>query len=135
MNTFYLIGSVAGIALLVGLNMLLFGRRIAALDRDAVVETLANDRPGFRVGRHTIAEGAHTALVENDADGALYLVAARGDRIASRRLSRGSLRKLDRNGKSIALRLSDFTFPKTSLAFADENAAQEWEARLKQAVA
>jgi hypothetical protein len=135
MNAFYLIGSVAGIALLVGLNMLLFGRQIAALDRDAVVETLANDRPGFRIGRHTIAEGAQTALVENDADGALYLVAARGDRIASRRLARGSVRKLDRDGKSIALRLSDFTFPKASLAFADENAAQEWETRLKAMVA
>jgi hypothetical protein len=135
MNAIYLIGSVAGILLLVGLNILLFGRRIAALDADAVVATLANETPGFRAGRHTIAEGAHTALVENAADGALYLVASRGSRIASRRLSRGSLRGLNRDGKSIALRLSDFTFPKASLAFADENTAQEWEARLKQMVA
>jgi hypothetical protein len=135
MNALYLVGSIVGIALLVGLNMFLFGRRVAALDEDAVVETLANDTPGFRPGRHTIAQGTHTALVENDADGTIYLVAARGDRIASRRLSRGSLKSLARNGANIALRLSDFTFPKASLAFADENAAQEWEARLKQMVA
>jgi hypothetical protein len=135
MNALYLIGSIAGIALLVGLNVLLFGRQIAALDKDAVVETLANDMPGFRAGRHTIAEGTHTALVENDADGSLYLVAARGDRIASRRLARGSLRALDRDGKTIALRLSDFTFPKASLAFANENEAREWEGRLKRMVA
>jgi hypothetical protein len=135
MNALYLIISVGGIALLVGLNILLFGRRIAALDADAVVATLANETPGFRAGRHIIAEGAHTALVENDADGSLYLVASRGSRIASRKLSRGAVRGLIRDGKSIALRLSDFTFPKASLAFADEQAAQEWEARLKQVVA
>jgi hypothetical protein len=131
MNALYLIGSVVGIALLVGLNIALFGRRIAALDQDAVVESLANDNPGFRVGRHTIAEGSHTALVENGADGALYLVAARGSRIASRKLSRGAVRGVDRDGKSIALRLSDFTLPKAQLTFADEHAAQDWETRLK----
>jgi hypothetical protein len=135
MNLLYLIGSIVGIAVLVGLNALLFGRRIAALDEDAVVEALANEQPGFHAGRHTIAQGMHTALVENDADGALYLVAARGDRIASRRLARGSLRGLTRNGNDIALRLSDFTFPKASLAFADEDAAREWETRLKPMVA
>ncbi len=135
MNVLYLIGSVAGIALLVGLNVLLFGRRIAALDADAVTDSLASDVPGFRAGRHTIADGAHTALIENSADGALYLVAARGSRIASRKLSRGGVRSVARDGKSIALRLSDFTLPKAQLAFADEHAAQEWEARLKQMVA
>jgi hypothetical protein len=135
MNALYLLGSVGGIAVLVGLNVLLFGRRIAALDEEAVMETLANEQPGFRAGRRTIAQGAHTALIENDADGALYLVAARGDRIASRRLAHGSLRGLTRSGNDIALRLSDFTFSKASLAFADEDAAREWEARLKPMVA
>jgi hypothetical protein len=135
MNVLYLIGSVAGIALLVGLNVLLFGRQIAALDADAVTDSLASDVPGFRAGRHTIAEGSHTAWVENGVDGALYLVAARGSRIASRKLSRGAVRGLDRDGKAITLRLSDFTFPQASLAFANENEAREWEARLKATVA
>jgi hypothetical protein len=135
MNALYLIGSVAGIALLVGLNVFLFGRRIAALDQDAVTDSLANDVPGFRAGRHTIAQGSHTALIENDADCALYLVTARGARIASRKLSRGAVRGVDRDGKSIALRLPDFTFPKASLAFANENDAREWETRLKALVA
>jgi hypothetical protein len=135
MNVLYLLGSVAGIALLVGLNLLLFGRRIAALDADAVADSLANDVPGFRAGRHTIAEGSHTALIENDTDGTLYLVAARGSRIASRKLSHGAVRGLDRDGNAIALRLSDFTFPKASLAFANENEAREWETRLKAMVA
>ena len=135
MNVLYLIGSVVGIALLVGLNIALFGRRIAALDQDAVMDSLANDVPGFRAGRHTIAQGAQTALIENDTDGTLYLVAARGGRIASRRLSRGAVRTLNRDGNAIVLRLSDFTFPKASLAFADENDAREWETRLKQMVA
>lgn len=135
MNALYLLISVGGIALLVGLNILLFGRSIAALDQDAVVASLANDVPGFRAGRHTIAEGSHTALVENDMDGTLYLVAARGSRIASRKLSRGAVRGGDRAGKSIALRLADFTLPKAKLAFADEAAAQDWESRLKAMVA
>jgi hypothetical protein len=135
MNALYVVISVGGIALLIGLNILLFGRRIAALDQDAVVESLANDVPGFRAGRHTIAEGVHTALVENSADGTLYLVAARGSRIASRKLARGAVRGVNRDGKSIALRLSDFTLPKAQLTFADEGAAQEWETRLKQMVA
>ncbi len=131
MNLLYLLGSVAGIALLVGLNMVLFGRRTAALDLVALQQNLALDNPGFRAGAAVVAGDA--ALIENHADGALYLVRAGGDKFVTRKLSRGSLRTLKRDGARLDLRFADFTFPRARLAFADEAAASDWEARLVRA--
>jgi hypothetical protein len=127
----YLIGSVAGIALMVGLNVLLFGRGTGALDLRALESRLALDHPGFRAGESAVSADARAALMENRADGALYLARAGGDKFVTRRLSRGSLRALRRDGAGLDLRFADFTFPRAKLAFADESQASDWEARLK----
>ncbi|HEX3674925.1 MAG TPA: hypothetical protein VHU87_11685 [Rhizomicrobium sp.] len=131
MDPLYLIGSVAGIAVLVGLNVLLFGRCTGALDLAALGRALALDQPGFRAGDGVVAGDA--ALVENAADGALYLVRAGGDKFVTRKLSRGSVRGLSRDGSRLDLRFADFTFPRARLAFADEASAADWQARLSRA--
>ncbi|HEY2071000.1 MAG TPA: hypothetical protein VGG48_15700 [Rhizomicrobium sp.] len=129
MNLFYFIGSVAGIAVLVGLNVLLFGRRTSALDLAALERRLALDHPGFRAGDGVVAGGA--ALIEDRADGGLYLVRAGGAYPVARKLSHGSVRRLVRNGSRLDLRFADFTFPCARLAFASEVEAGDWEVRLK----
>ena len=127
----YLIGSVAGIGLMVGLNVLLFGRGTGALDLRALESRLALDHPGFRAGESALSADAHAALMENRNDGALYLARAGGDKFVTRRLSRGALRKLSREGARLDLRFADFTFTRARLAFATESEAGDWEARLK----
>jgi hypothetical protein len=130
----YLIGSVAGIALLVGFNVLLFGRGTGVLDLRALESRLALDHPGFRAGAGALSVDARAALLEDRADGALYLARAGGDKFVTRRLSRGSLRKLSRDGARLDLRFADFTFPRAKLTFADESQTSDWEARLKRVV-
>jgi hypothetical protein len=133
MDPLYLIGSVAGIAVLVGLNMLLFGRRTAALDLAGLEQTLALEYPGFRAGMRVLAADAQTALLENAADGSLHLVRAGGDKFVARKLARGSVRELSRDGARLDLRFADFTFPCAHLAFADDATAADWQARLSRA--
>ncbi|HEY1631111.1 MAG TPA: hypothetical protein VGF56_07330 [Rhizomicrobium sp.] len=123
----YLAGSVIGIALMVGLNLLLFGRGVRALDPAALAERLALDHPGFRAGASVVAGDA--ALIENLADGAVWLVRAGGDKFVTRRVV--GLKRLSRAGTSLDLRFADFTFPRARLCFADEATARSWEARLR----
>jgi len=123
----YLAGSLTGIALMVGLNVLLFGRKARALDTGALAARLALDHPGFRAGDSVVAGDA--ALIENREDGAVWLVRAGGDKFVTRKLER--VKRLSRAGNALDLRFADFTFPKARLSFADEATAQAWEARLR----
>ena len=136
MNIWYFAGSLAGIALIVALNLALFGRarlRIASLPD--VAAKLAAEVPGFRAGDGVVASDGATALIEDAASGAIYLIEALGDRLVTRKLGRGSLRALNDDGSSLSLTLADFTFTKAKLAFADATARRTWEARLKEALA
>jgi hypothetical protein len=134
MNLLYLLGSVLGIALLVGLNVALFGRHAGGLDLAALADRLALDHPGFRAGAGALSADARAALIENRGDGVLYLACAGGDKFVTRRLARGSLRALRRDGARLDIRFADFTFPHTSVAFGDETDARDWEARLTRMV-
>jgi hypothetical protein len=131
MDALYLIGSVAGIALMVGLNIALFGRGTCALDLGSLENRLALDHPGFRAGAGALSADARAVLLENRSDGAFYLARAGGDKFVTRKLVRGSLRALRRDGAHLDLRFADFTFPRARLAFATESEADEWEARLR----
>ena len=133
MDLLYLLGSVGGIALLVGLNVLLFGHHPGALDLAVLERRLALDHPGFRAGAGVMSADARAGLMLNDADGALYLARVGGDKLVTRKLVRGSVRALRRNGASLDLRFADFTFPKARLAFADDGEAGDWEARIRRA--
>jgi hypothetical protein len=125
----YLLGSLAGVAAMVALCALLFGRDVARIDAQTAEDVLRADIPGFRAGAVALSVDAGAALVEDAHDGAAYLVIARGRGLVTRKLSRGFLRNAKRDGVALDLRLSDFTFPKARLVFAQEAAALEWETR------
>ncbi len=125
----YLLGSLAGVAALVGFCALLFGRDTARVDAPAAEAALRADIPGFRAGAVALSADGEAALVEDAHDGASYLVIARGRGLVTRKLSRGFVRDARRDGAALNLRLSDFTFPKARLVFAQEAAALEWESR------
>ncbi|MGH6870016.1 MAG: hypothetical protein ACREHE_00790 [Rhizomicrobium sp.] len=127
----YLLGSVGGIVLMVGLNVALFARRTAALDPDSLEARLALDYPGFRAGAAVMAGEA--ALIENAVDGALYLARAGGGTYVTRRISGNGIRRISRDGPALELRFSDFTFPRARLSFADSAEAAAWEERLRRA--
>ncbi|HXM00924.1 MAG TPA: hypothetical protein VN932_13425, partial [Rhizomicrobium sp.] len=123
MNLLYLLGSVGGIAVLVGLNVLLFGHRAGALDMAALESRLVLDHPGFRAGAAALSADARAGLMQNEADGSLYLARIGGDKLVTRKLARGGLRALRRDGASLDLRFADVTFPRAWLAFTDAGEA------------
>ena len=128
----YLAGSLAGIALLVGLNHLLFGRaRLNVGGKDAVAARLAREIPGFRAGRCLIGADGRAALIENAANRSVLLVEALGDDVVTRKLTRDLVASVGRLGAQLSLELADFTFPRATIHAGSENQAREWEARLK----
>jgi hypothetical protein len=126
----YLLGSLAGVAAMVGLCVLLFGRGIATLDAATAEARLKDDVPGFRAGSFALSEDGRAALVEDLRSRAIYFIAVRGDSYVTRQIARGYLKQSVRNGAALNLRFTDFTFPKAAMSFADENAAREWETRI-----
>jgi hypothetical protein len=126
----YLAGSLAGVAALVALSAWLFGVKLKAIDPDAVETLLKAERPGFRLGRVSIAVDGRSALVEDGHDGAIFIVVRQGDGLAPRRLDRPFLRRASQAGSALSLRFSDFTFPSARIDFADPAQARDWAARL-----
>ncbi len=132
MNLLYLAGSLIGVAMIVGLNLVLFGRAKPALGNlQKFGALIAADMPGFRAGSGIVGDDGATALVTDSTDGTIFLIKALGDRLVTRRLSRGVLRGVSANGSTLSLRLKDFTLPKARIVLDSEAAAQDWEARLK----
>jgi hypothetical protein len=129
----YLAASLAGVAAMVGLCVLLFGRGVATITAESAEARLRDDIPGFRAGAVAISSDSHAALVEDARDRSLHLVIARGSGLVLRTLSRDMVRKATRNGSTLDLRLADFTFSKARVAFAEEQSASDWEARLSHA--
>ena len=80
----YLVASLGGVGLLVGLSVALFGRAATTIDMSALVARLACEWPGFRAGERARAVAGDAALVENASDGSLHLAVARGDAIVTR---------------------------------------------------
>jgi len=131
MDVPYLLASLLGVGLLVGLNVFLMRGRRASLDATILSQCLGAEVPGFRPGASQIA-GNGAALCENAADGSIYLAVVRGDAIVTRKLSRGI--RLQRNGATLTFVFSDFTFPRALVAFGDERVAAEWGARIARAI-
>jgi hypothetical protein len=130
-QVYYLIASLAGIAAMVGLCAFLFGRDVVKLDTRSAAARLAWDVPGFRLGHSALSADQRSAVLENANDGSLWLVAARGSDFVTRRLARKDM--TGREGAALALRFSDFTFPRAVIAFHDETVARDWESRMSQA--
>jgi hypothetical protein len=134
MNLVYLVGSLIGVALIVGLNVALFGRAKPVLGNlQDLGARIAADIPGFRAGRGVVGNDGATALIEDEKGATIFLIRAFGNRIVTRKLSRGVLRQVVTDGSALSLQLKDFTFPKARIVLNDHDAARAWEARLKQA--
>jgi len=131
MNLFYLLGSLAGIALLALLCVALFGASGARIAAAHTLEAyLAQILPHFRVRNIALGEDAKAALAENDVDGTIHLVVAHGDGMVARKLSRPLLRAVERNGAVLSLSLADFTLPRAALILPDSAIAAAWEKKL-----
>ena len=132
MNLLYLAGSLIGVAMIVGLNLVLFGRAKSALGNiQDLGAWIAADTPGFRAGSGIVGNDGSVALVTDGADSTIFLIKAFGDRVVTRKLSRGMLRAVSADGSTLSLRLKDFTLPKARIALDSEITARDWEARLR----
>jgi hypothetical protein len=131
MSLVYLIGSLAGIALLVALNHVLLGRAALRFESvEAVAARLARELPGFRPGMCDLDARGRAALMENAANGAAWLVAAHGDGAVLRKLTPSLLERIDRDGAKLFFRLRDFTLPSACVALARDADAERWLLRL-----
>jgi len=132
MSWVYLARSLGGIALLVGFNLLLFGRVRPHLGTtQEIAARLTAEIPGFRMGRAIIGADGRSAVIENATNRSLYLIEAMGEDVVTRQLSKRLLANVGRLGEKLSLELRDFTFPRATLVAASESIAREWEARLK----
>lgn len=123
--------SVIGIAVMVGLCRLLFGRSGAAFTGPAdVAAVLTYDVPGFRLGVAALSCDRRGALAEDARNGAIYLAVMRGDGVVTRKLNGGM--RVTRAGTVLDFRFPDFSFGRARLDFAD---AERWEERLRRLAA
>ena len=131
MNLLYLLGSLGGVALLVALCAALFGTKGMRLTTAQNLEAyLAQILPAFRTRNIALDKDAKSALAENDIDGTIHLIVACGDGFVARKLSRPLLKTVTRQDATLCLRLSDITLPRADIAFADLDAAAQWENKL-----
>jgi hypothetical protein len=128
----YLVASLAGVALLVALNIALLGRSESMIDCDQLAERLASEWPGFRMGATVRSKDGTGALMENETDGSVHLVIMRGDSLITRQLKPSSIH-LARHDAWLTLKLGDFTLPQATLELPDAMIAETWERRLAHA--
>ena len=130
MNLLYLLGALAGVGLIVGLNLLLLGRGQVRVDVANAAALMASEQPGFRAGRSIVSATGDAVLLE-DVSGRLFLVVGAGDKLVNRLLTAESLRAVSRRGETLDLRFRDPTFSRARFGFGDEATAREFEARLQ----
>jgi hypothetical protein len=124
--------SVTGVALMIGACALMFGTRDALISgADAVAGRLASDVPGFLAGRTAVSRDGRAALVENRADGSVYLAVVRGDEIVTRKLSHGAFESASRDKGMLSVKFDEFTLGYARLDLGDGETAGAWEAHLK----
>lgn len=127
MNLLYLSASLAGIALLVGLNFWLLKTRAPLLDGATAGALLALDDPSCRLCSFT---GDGRAGVAQDQDGRMFAIGVCGDRLVARPLSKANLARVDYDHGRLRLGLRDPGFRQLEVALA-EDAAAPWLARLE----
>ncbi|MDE2466075.1 MAG: hypothetical protein KGO02_20520 [Alphaproteobacteria bacterium] len=127
MNLIYLLASLAGIALLVGLNHLLLKTRVPVLDQKAAEDLLRLDDAARRL--HAFVGDGHAGLAE-DEEGTLFAVAVSGDRLVARPLGPTNLAAADYAHGRLTLRLRDYGFRRVGLALAPGEGAA-WLRRLE----
>lgn len=130
----YLLGSLAGIGLIVILNLMLFGRSRQVLHSlEAARARLASEVPGLCVRESILSADGRAALIRDDH--AVYLVAAQGDGFIVRKCAKGTLRSLARDTARLNLRFADFTLPHFDVSLADAACAAHWQDALRNVTA
>ncbi len=120
--------SLTGVAILVVLARLIFGKVDTPFGLDSVRERLAFDEPDFQAVDWLIDEGAKAALARNEA-GEMAIVTAHGDGLVTRRIAAGRMRAHYGDGK-ITVDPVDHTTGRTHFA-ADSETARAWLAHLQ----
>jgi hypothetical protein len=127
-----LLGSVAGVSAMIGLNIYLkiwTPTRLTSL-ADAH-NRLDADAIGFDPGPGVLAPDGSAALVEEAGGQRFGLLAARGDSIVIRYLTPGMVEaaRLDEDGE-MSVRLRDFSFTPVRIPFEDRETARVWADKL-----
>ena len=135
MNWLYLVGAIAGLAMLAGLSVLLGARSAKLASVADAVRRLRQEVADFYAVDAALDVAKRAALLQNARNGVLYLVVAKGGGLVTRALKKGALKTFTRDGATLSLRLADFTLPRAKLTLADEATAETWEARLRHALA
>jgi hypothetical protein len=126
-----LIASAVSITGLVLLNRWLGGWQPARLESPAGAATcLSNDIVGFRAGETALFDQGTGAFVMEQGGDRLGLVWTRGARFVTRVLSDGDVASVDREGRTLTLKLCDYTFSRMEAVMADEAEAELWAERL-----
>lgn len=122
---------LASFAVIIGVNVLVFGRRRRTLGPAAIEAAIAAQVPDFRCGPIVLAVDGGGALAQSSVDGAIYLVAVLGRGFVTRRLRKELLRAVRRDGARLTIWLADFAFPRARLLLANERLAREWQERMR----
>jgi hypothetical protein len=117
-----------GIALILAAVWLTGGAQRARLDRAQVLRRLAEDMPRFAAAELAIAADGGTAIAADAEGSALVLVFIAGDKIVTRRLGRGEVRRVDTAQDLLVIDTGDFAHGRFALGLA--GGAERWAARL-----
>lgn len=115
--------SLVGVAILVGLARLIFGKIEPSLDVAKAAERLSFDEPDFEPIDWLLDENAKAALARNSA-GEIAIVAAHGDGLVTRRAGAGRVQAEYRDG-GLTVDPIDHTMRRTRFA-ADRETVNAW---------
>jgi len=120
---------VGGIAAVVLLVHLVGWSKPLTLSAKSAREEFVWDNPGAVIRDVVLSEDGRSALVELE-DGGTGFVEVLGDGTLTRRLARETVVRVDRAGARLNIVLSDFTDPRLTITFSNEEKARKWAARL-----
>ena len=137
MDPLVLIGSILGVALIVGANMLLGGWQPLELATPAqAVDRLRQAYLDIEPAEVVLATDRRAALVADASSRAIGLLVVRGDSVVPRLLREGDVvsASIEQDGRSagpvVAIALADFSLKQAMIRVDDAQTAQRWAARL-----
>jgi len=116
--------SLTGIAILVGLSRLIFGKSAEPLSQRRAANRLAFDEPDFAPVAWVVDVTAGAAIARNGA-GEIALIKAAGDGLATRRAGAGAF-SCAREGAVLTIAPPDLTYGGVTVTAANEAEAMQW---------
>ena len=138
MDPLVLIGSILGVALIVGANLLVGGWQPLELATPAqVVDRLRQAYLDIEPAEVVLATDRRAALVADASSRAIGLLVVRGDSVVPRLLREGDVvsASIERDRRSagsvVSIALADFSLKQAMIRVDDAQTAQRWAARLE----